>query len=322
LVVSTRSCRALSASCRCREGARLEKAQTTFDLPLSALHFDKHYASLYPSAILSYAFTDIRTARISYSRRVTRPYPFQLSPIENKLDARNIFRGNPNLGAEYTDALDVSVSDARTWGSITLNPFFRHTNNAVKNIQFVDANGISVSTYENLARNSTLGTDLSLSYRHGPFTGSGGFGANYYTSDASNLTGTVSSINLSTNAFSWSARANGTWKFTNVWDAQAFANYRAATKTEGGSTLALVNMSLGGRYKIWGDQGNIGIRVSDPFNLSKFGYRAANGQVIEFSQRYFGARAVYLGIMRNFGQALRLKPKSDSDENPTGPPSP
>ena len=62
--------------------------------------------------------------------------------------------------------------------------------------------------------------------------------------------------------------------------------------------------------------------VNDPFNMQKFGYRTANGQVIEYSERFFGARAVFPSITRNFWQALRLRPKSDTEGNPTGPPTP
>jgi ferric enterobactin receptor len=299
-------------------GARLEDATTRFDLPLTNLHFDKHYASVYPSGIFTYNFTPLRLARVSYSRRVSRPNPWQLSPIEFRQDTRNVFRGNPDLGAEYTDALDFSIQDARKWGSIQLNPFARRTNNAVRNIQYIDANGVSVGTFANLAHNSTVGADLNVNYRRGPFTGGGGGGISRYSSDARNLT--ITSTNLSTQAISWSARANGTWKFNNKWDAQLFSNYRAPTKTEGGSSLAFVNMSFGGRYKVWGDQGNVSVRVNDPFGMSKFGYRTSNGQIVEYSRRYFQARAVFVSITRNFGQALQLKAKSQSEDQAAPPP--
>jgi len=301
-------------------GVRLESAHTQFDLPISNQHFTRQYNSAYPSGIVTYNLSDMRSVRTSYSRRVSRPNPYQLSPIEFRQDTRNVFRGNPTLGAEYTDALDFSFQEAHTWGSLQVNPYIRRTNNAVKNIQYVDTNGVSVSTFENLSHNALVGTSLNANYRHGPLTSGLGVSSSYYTSDASNLT--VTSSNLSTKAFMWSLNGNGTWKFSNTVDAQGFGFYRPATKTEGGSSIASVNMSFGARYKIWGDQGNISVRVNDPFNMQKFGYRTANGQVIEYSERFFGARAVFLTVSRNFGQALRLRPKSDSEGNPAGPATP
>jgi hypothetical protein len=145
----------------------------------------------------------------------------------------------------------------------------------------------------------------------------GGGSAYQYKSDASNLSG-----NLSAQDIVWSLRVNGTYKISNLADVQTNANYRAPFKTEGGSQLANVNMNMGFRYKVWGDQGNISLRLSDPFKLSKFGYRTANGTVVEYAERYFGQRAIFLSVNRNFGQALKLRPKSDPDIPQSGPTTP
>jgi outer membrane receptor protein involved in Fe transport len=298
-------------------GLRLEDAATYLDLTTVGQQYDRRYASAYPSAILSYNFTQLRSARISYSRRVSRPNPYQLSPIEYHQDTRNVFRGNPALRAEYTDAIELGYQESRSWGSIQLNPYLRSTAHAVRNIQFVDSTGVSVSTYDNVASTRTIGADLNINAHKGPLQLGGGSSVYHYSSDASNLSG-----NLSAHAMVWSARTNATWKFSPKADAQLFAFYRAPYATEGGSQIASVSMNLAGRYKIWGEQGNVSLRVSDPFKLQKFGYRTANGTVVEYSERFFGSRAVFLTITRNFGQALKLQQRQqDPDaQAQTGPP--
>jgi ferric enterobactin receptor len=302
-------------------GLRLEDAATYLDLTTVDQQFDRRYASAYPSAIVSYNFTPVRQARVSYSRRVSRPNPFQLSPIEFRQDTRNVFRGNPALRAEYTDALEFGYSESRSWGSLQLSPYLRHTAHAVRNIQFVDSTGVSVSTYDNVASTMTVGSDLNVNAHHGPVQIGAGGSMYHYSSDASNLSG-----NLSAHAIVWSTRANATYKFSPTMDAQGFLFYRAPYATEGGSQLANVSMNFAARYKIWGDQGNVTLRVSDPFKLSKYGYRTANGSVVEYSQRFFGTRAVFLSISRNFGQAVKLQPKQQDPDGgggvaaPPGPP--
>jgi ferric enterobactin receptor len=298
-------------------GLRLEDAATYLDLTTVGQQYDRRYASAYPSAILSYNFTPLRSARISYSRRVSRPNPFQLSPIEYRQDSRTVFYGNPALRAEYTDAIELGYQESRSWGSIQLNPYLRSTQHAVRNIQFVDSIGESVSTYDNVASTRTIGTDLNVNAHAGPLQLGGGGSLYHYSSDASNLAG-----NLSTSAMVWSARTNATWKLSPKADAQLFAFYRAPYATEGGSQLASVSMNLAGRYKIWGDQGNISLRISDPFKLQKYGYRTANGTVVEYSERFFGSRAIFLTVTRNFGQALKLQPKQQDPDSQaqTGPP--
>jgi ferric enterobactin receptor len=299
-------------------GLRLEDAATYLDLRTVGERFDRRYASAYPSAIVSYNFTPLRQAKISYSRRVSRPNPYQLSPIEFRQDTRNVFRGNPGLRAEYTDALELGYQESRSWGSVQLSPYLRHTSHAVRNIQFVDSAGVSVSTFDNVASTLTLGSDLNVNAHHGPLQLGGGGSLYHYKSDASNLSG-----NLSARAMVWSARTNATWKFGTVADAQAFVYYRAPYATEGGSQIAAVSMNVGARYKVWGEQGNVALRISDPFKLQKFGYRTANGSVVEYSERFFGSRAVYLTVTRNFGTALKLQPKQqDPDAAAPSPPGP
>ena len=300
-----------------QEGLRLEDAATYFDLTTVGQQYDRRYASAYPSAIVSYNFTPVRSARISYSRRVSRPNPYQLSPIEFHQDTRNVFRGNPGLRAEYTNAIEAGYQESRSWGTIQISPYIRSTDHAVRNIQFVDSTGVSVSTFDNVASTLTIGSDLNINAHKGPLQLGGGGSMYHYSSDASNLSG-----NLSASAMVWSARTNATWKFSPKADAQLFAFYRAPFATEGGSQIASVSMNMAGRYKVWGEQGNISLRVSDPFKLQKFGYRTANGSVVEYSERFFGTRAVFLTITRNFGQAVKLQPKQqDPDaQAQTGPP--
>jgi ferric enterobactin receptor len=298
-------------------GLRLEEASTRLDLPSAALQTSRHYGSAFPSGILSYNFTEMRQVKVSYSRRISRPGPYQLSPIEYRQDTRNVFRGNPNLGPEYTDALELGLQEARSWGSVQLNPYLRKTSHAVRYIRFVDDAGITVGTFDNVASTTTVGTDLNVTYRSGAVTLFGGGSAYRYKSDASNLAG-----NLSARAVVWSARTNLTWKLSQKTDLQAFANYRGPYATEGGSQTAFVFMNFGLRNKVWGDQGNVSVRVSDPFNLMKWGFHTASGQVIELSERRFGQRGLFVTITRNFGQQLKLRPRQQDDQPQTSAPGP
>lgn len=296
-------------------GLRIEDANTHFIVKSLTQTFDKEYWSFYPSMVLSYNFSDLRQAKVSYSRRVSRPDPYQLSPIVQKQDNRNIFHGNPNLGAEYANSYDLSLQEGRKWGSIQLNTYVRMTDHAVRNIQTIDSSGVTVRTFENLANTMTVGSDLNVNYRRGPLQLYLNGSASRYKSDASNL-----SRNISAQDIIWGTRMNGTWKFNTLFDVQVFANYRAPFKTEGGSQRANANIAGSARYKIWGEKGNISLRISDPFKLQRSGYRTDNGSIIETSKRYNGSRAVYLTVNRNFGQALRLKPRNDPDIPQGGPP--
>ena len=290
-------------------GLRLEEASTRFT-PSAGGHYNNRYVSAFPSAIVSYNLTQMRQVKLSYSRRVSRPNPFQLSPIPRREDARREFRGNPALRPEYTDALELGLQETRNWGSVQLNPYVRRTAHAVRYIQLIDTAGVTVSTFDNVASNQTVGTDLNVTYRRGRLTVFGGGSVWRYTSDATNLAGG----DLSTRATVWSLRTNVTRTLSSSTDAQLFANYRAPFATEGGSQRAFVMMNVALRRKLWRDQGSLSLRISDPFNLMSFGFRTANGQVIEVSERRFQQRGLFLTVSRNFGQQLRLRPRQQEPE--------
>jgi ferric enterobactin receptor len=298
-------------------GLRLENAASRFTLPTVGQTYDNHYSSAFPSAIVSYNFTDMRQVKLSYSRRISRPNPWQLSPIVNHYDARHEFHGNPDLRPEYTDALELGIQDTRSWGSIQLNPYLRKTAHAVRYIQTIDSSGVSQATFDNVASTLVTGTDLNVTYRRAPLTLFGGGSVYHYSSDASNLTG-----NPSAHSVVWNTRANATLKLSPVTDLQAFANYRGPSATEGGTQMAFVYMNFALRRKLWGDKGSVTLRVADPFNLMKWGYRTADGRVIQLDEQHFGQRGLFFTISRTFGQELKLRPQQDTEPQGNQQPGP
>jgi outer membrane receptor protein involved in Fe transport len=297
-------------------GLRLEQADTRLDLPTAmspdSQRFDTRYASAFPSGIVSYNFSDLRSLKLSYSRRISRPNPYQLTPVTQKEDARNVFQGNPALRPEYTDALELGLQDSHSWGTLQVTPYVRRTAHAVRFIQRIDTTGVTTGTFDNVASVVTMGSDLNLTVRHGPLTLFTGGSVYHYASDATNLTSTLG--NLSTQAFVWSTRANATWKLSPMMDAQFFANYRAPFTTESGSQTAFVSMNLAFRRKLWGDRGSLTVRVADPFNMMTFGSRTESAQVVQLTERSFGMRGVFISFSRNFGQELKLRPKPQDTE--------
>jgi outer membrane receptor protein involved in Fe transport len=289
-------------------GLRLEEAVTQFSLPASTANagrYDNRYASAFPSGIVSYNFSDLRSLKLSYSRRISRPNPFQLSPVEYRQDAQNVFHGNPQLRPEYTDALELGLQESRSWGTLQLTPYLRRTAHAERFIRTVDSTGVTVGTFDNVASTLQTGTDLNVTYHGGPLTVFTGGSVYHYQSDAGNLTGG----NFSTRTSVWSTRLNATWKLSSVLDASLSGNYRSAMATEGGSVKAFVFTNVGLRYKLWHDKGSLTLRVTDPFGLMNWGSVTANPQVIQSTVRNFGIRGIYLNFSRNFGQQLKLRPK-------------
>jgi outer membrane receptor protein involved in Fe transport len=287
-------------------GLRFEGATNTFN----------RYASAFPSSVLSYDFTPARKLKLSYSRRINRPDPSQLDPVEFRADARDVFHGNPNLRPEYTDAVELGYQDSHGWGTLQLNPYLRNTAHAIRFIQRVDSTGTTDQTYDNVASARQLGTDLNVTYKAGQLNLLTGGNVERYTSNAANLPG-----DLSARALLWSARMNATWTLSRELDAQFTTNYRSAFATEGGTRQAFVFMNVAVRHKLWHDQGSITVRAQDPFNLLKVGSVTTNATGVQSSVLTYGIRGVFISITRNFGEGVKLKPAEVVPSAPAaGPP--
>lgn len=301
-------------------GLRLEDAVSTLflpDAPAGQQRVDKTYASAYPSGVLSYNFSPLRQLKLNYSRRISRPNAYQLNPVLQKQDARDYFVGNPALSAQYTDVIELAYQETKSWGSIQVNPYFRNTSNAVRYIQTVDTTGITTSTFENVARTLQEGVDVNVQIRHGPLTLFTGASAWHYSSNASNLPG-----NLSTETNVWAPRLNVTWKFTPTLDVQAFASYRSRIKTEFGYNDPFVFMNFAIRQKLYNDKGSVTLRVQDPFNMMAFGSVVRNPAIVQSITQNYGQRGVFISFSRNFGQDLKLRPRTPDDQPQTTPTPP
>jgi hypothetical protein len=291
-------------------GVRAEQTNTRLSLPTIGAPVERDYLSWFPNAFALYNLTDMRSVRLGYSRRITRPDAPQLDPSPFYEDARTLFRGNPMLRPEYTDAYELTVQDNRKWGNVQVNPYVRVSDDAVRNIRSVTPEGLTVSTFANVASTRTAGGDVNATIRAGALNLGLGGGAFHYESDADTL---------STTAFGWNARTNMSYKLSKTLDLQVMANYRASQRVEGGTLLPFVMTNFSLRQKLWGEQGSMTLRIGDPFGLAKFATRVNNDVVIEESQRRFGMRGVFLSFQRNFGQAIRLRPPvADPNGAPQG----
>jgi outer membrane receptor protein involved in Fe transport len=302
-------------------GLRAEQALTDFDLRTTSEQFENNYLSFFPSALVAYTLSDQQSVRASYSKRIRRPDTGQLNPFalsggrgpSETEDELNLFRGNPYLQPEYTHAFELAYQRNGQLGTLQVAPYFRHTTDAVRRIKTIDDNGVSTTTFANLATSDSYGADLTGSWRLGRFNGFGGFNAFKVVTDASNL-----DTDVSTEAFSWSTRASATWRLTDRLDVQSFLMYRAPMDVEMGRMSGMTMMHLSSRYKV-NDRVNLSLRAVDPFNKMGFHFTTSDERHFQESRRSFGARGLYLTLSYSHGQQPRVRQRpqqQDPDSEP------
>jgi len=301
-------------------GLRAEYATRDFTLASTGEHFPVDYFSLFPSGLASYKLGEQDQVKLSYSRRVRRPGSQELNPFPVFFDLQNVFLGNPNLDPEYTDAVELGWQHSARMGSLQVTPFYRRTSNVIRFIintaDSIAGREVTSVSFQNLDHGTSWGADVNGSLRFGQkFNGFGGFNVYKLVTE-----GGGGESSLSSNAVSWSARVNGTWNLSprTAFTAQYF--YRAATPIERGrfGAMGIANFSV--RQKVMGEKASLSLRVSDPFEGTRFRVEAGDDNVIQLTERTFNSRALHLAFQYNFGRPPRVRqPQPDQQPQSSTP---
>ena len=311
-------------------GVRAEAAQTTFSLLTTSETYDNDYASLFPSAFLSYELGTETVFRASYSRRVNRPRTWYLNPFPSLDDPSNPRVGNPELQPEYVNAFEVGVVRYTPWGSLTLTPYYRHTTDAIDRISAICADGptgvvgalcgpgvVTVRTVENVATNSSYGVELINSVTgRGALEGLRGYVSVEgfrFVSD-----GATSAGDLSNDAFGWGGRLNASYALgerlgLGGLDLQANVRYRAPMETAQGDRGSFTFIDFAVRKELLGDRASLTVRLRDPFGLAGFNYTIDRPTLYQEFERDWGAQQVGVTFQYNFGQQQRQQRRDRPD---------
>jgi ferric enterobactin receptor len=292
-------------------GLRGEYAER--DFALTSQNYRFHYRSLFPSGIMLYNASAATQLKASYSRRIRRPGTQELNPFVTYFDVRNVFIGNPALAPEYTDALEFGLTKNGKKGMVQFSPFFRRTTDIIRvdinPTDTIDGREITSVSFRNLATSNSWGTDINGSLRLGPkFNGFAGFNVFKMVTDG----GSTSS--LGSDAVSWMGRVNASSEVTKTVMLQGSYFYRAPMKIERGQFEAQHGANFAIRRKLNGDKASMTLRVNDPFGTQRFRVRAGDDNVMQITERNFGARMMWLAFQMNYGRPPRLRQPRQEDQ--------
>ncbi|RYC67547.1 outer membrane beta-barrel family protein [Spirosoma sordidisoli] len=143
-------------------GLRLEQTAIRGDFPTTQTSFSTTYSNLIPSFTLAKTIKGKHTLKTSYTQRISRPMVWYLNPFRNFSDPKNVQTGNPYLNPELTHATELSYSTfGKSGSSFSASLFWRQTNNAIEFLTTVGADGVALSTFQNIGRNASYGTNVN-----------------------------------------------------------------------------------------------------------------------------------------------------------------
>jgi len=260
-------------------GGRFESTAIDGRYVNDGVTFENSYNNWLPSFILSRKLKNFQTLKISYTQRIQRPSLYYINPFTNTADRRNITLGNPLLNPETADQIELAYNTFVKGIVINAAVFYRQTNNRIESFLSINEEGVSVTNFQNIGQNNSIGVNLfssanikkKLSLR-------GGINIFTYSVD-----GEANGQAYSREAIQFGANFGGTLSLKKGLKIEGFGFARGRRQTVQGKIPSFWMYSLGLKKEIWEKRGAIGLRLVEPFNKSKAFITELDGDT--FSQR-------------------------------------
>ncbi|MCK4252695.1 TonB-dependent receptor [candidate division WOR-3 bacterium] len=113
----------------------------------------------FPTAHVSYRFSNGHQFMASYTRRIHRPRSWWLEPFITWSDAYNVHMGNPDLKPEYIDSYELGFQTLLGKSVFSLETYYRITHNNVERVQSVYSENVILHTVENVGTDRVFGVE-------------------------------------------------------------------------------------------------------------------------------------------------------------------
>lgn len=150
-----------------RFGARVEYTNVNGDFVTSKTSVKSDYATFLPNIQWTNRISKITTLVVSYTKRLQRPYIYDLNPFVFNNDSLNVTSGNPDLGPQTLHALNTQIrfGNGTTFASINLEGSYSN-NKILQYAAFDPVTGITKTTSLNIGREiqSSLSVNFSTKF--------------------------------------------------------------------------------------------------------------------------------------------------------------
>ncbi len=246
-------------------GLRAELSDINASLLESNVENTQNYLNWFPSASVSYSFSDVDQLQVSYSRRLSRPGFRDLLPFSNFNDPRNNNVGNPNLRPEFSDSYETGYLHYFNSGSLLASVYYRKTTGVIEELVLPADDGTFIEYPTNLGTRNAYGFEFNFSY---DFTNWWRFNTdvNFFRSQTE---GEYEGKDYSADAMSLYGRANTRIDIGDDWQFQTSFRYRGPRNTTQGRRLASYSWDVGLSVDVFSGKGTLTLTGRDLLNTRK-----------------------------------------------------
>lgn len=248
-----------------RAGARYEYAAISAGLRDQGVTLPDipSYGVFVPAINIGWRLKNGKLIKLAFTRRIQRPSIQFLNPNVIASDPGSIATGNPALGPEYSDNIELGYNTAIKDMAFGFSGFFRHTTNAIASVSLSIPGGDTVErTYANIGKESTGGLNVFANLDVGRKLSLSGGADLYYTELENDGPSTVAGPSAAAGRNTgWvvSARLSGGYTFSKGWSLYLYSYYRGSQVLLQGYQTGFPYYSLTLKRELPKKRGTIGV---------------------------------------------------------------
>jgi outer membrane receptor protein involved in Fe transport len=292
-------------------GARIEATYIDGRFTHAGTGIDNQFVNFVPTATLSKKLDEHHSFNLSYTKRLTRPYIWDLNPNVDASDPKNLESGNPNLQPEIAHQAELSYG-LNTGQTFFMNAaiFWKQTDNAIVDFMSTNAEGISFANKQNLAANRQWGLNLSATSNISEhWSMNGNVNVNYFDYSSS-------ALDIFRSGWGTDVNINSTLKLPRNFSLQVFGDYNTRAITLLGTGGRIYYYSFAGKKEIKKARLTITLAAINPFTqyIAQTDQKQRPDFISTVDNRFYN-RAFKLTINWEFGGKLRQSERKKIDNN-------
>lgn len=246
-------------------GVRAEFSDITTNLVETSELNHRQYLRWFPSFHFSYELKKENFIQLSYSRRISRPRSWWLTPFYTFKDSRNYESGNPNINPEFAGSYELGHLKYWKKGSVLTSFYYRHTVDLMDRILLTDSTGITWRIPVNLGDSHAFGVEFSGSYAPFKWWNLNGNFNFYRTISEGEYLGVV----YANDAYAWTSKITSKFTIKRKFSLQTSFTYESPTSTNQGSAKSQYFWDGSFAWDILKGNGTISFNARDILNSRK-----------------------------------------------------
>lgn len=247
-----------------RIGARIEYTNVNGDFVSSHTEVKNNYTTVLPNIQFTNRLTTITTLVVSYTKRLQRPYIWDLNPFVYNNDSLNISFGNPDLGPQTVHALSgqLRYGKGNTFAGINIEGSYSD-NKILQYSSFDPQTGITKTTSLNIGKEFQSSIGLNVNMKLSPRWNFSVNGALRYSTVTNNSDASQSNSGVGCNF-----NLNTSYKFTDKFTVSSYLGLWKDPQTIQTTYPFSTWHNVAFNYKAFKDKINISLRAVNYFQTT------------------------------------------------------